>query len=644
MQSENTGSVQHNDQYCTNCNARKAWIEIVLVDELNRPIAGIPYTLAVSGGETRTGISGPDGLIREENLPLTSVVLKTDAQKLADEMEIRPLREGRGPEHSEVKALAALNDHGYRYAVIGELCDRAPEIKKWNKNAFGLPRYHFKSETGFTGIRFSGKDFNRRHVIEICPFRAWSLILNHTSMYDLVNAHNLGFLALLSYRDEIMLDPDEPGTDMRPSLDIRNTVTSFFYNTCFDLSEIPSFEDGRRFYGIATDVPFRERYSPAVFLDSSQSENREFFEHDTQMFFVENNTQIIVSWRGTAGKRDLVTDISYHPVPYPGVKGGKAHYGFLNAYQCMEKYFKEKLKAINDAADKKQLFLCAHSLGGTAALLHAADLKAQAPVVYTYGMPRVFTKTAVEALRDVNHFRHVNDADAVTTVPSDTNMDNWFFELWGPFGAILGTAWTIATAPTLPVQKMLPDLGEAFWHHGKTVSFFQARQIGEAYMPAGNGSALTRARWRFDSGYKFYLVPDIRKDLDEDLRQQQEYLISTVDKTVLEKIFPQHTNPDLDSVVFSFLDHSMVSNYMSLISNQVLRQLDENNTPYAKRKRDDFISKIDHSDAYPPNVARNNTFIHLESVLGELFKHQHSNAVSQTALTRFTEKAHEFTK
>ena len=163
-------------------------------------------------------------------------------------------------------------------------------------------------------------------------------------------------------------------------------------------------------------------------------------------------------------------------------------------------------------------------------------------------------------------------------------------------------------------------------------------------MPAGNGSALTRARWRFDSGYKFYLVPDIRKDLDEDLRQQQAFLISTVDKSVLEKIFPQHTNPDLDSVVFSFLDHSMVSNYMSLISNQVLRQLDENNTPYSKRKRDDFISKIYYSDAYPPNVTRNNTFIHLESVLGELFKHQHSNAVSQTALTRFTEKAHEFTK
>ncbi|KKY64757.1 triacylglycerol lipase [Morganella morganii] len=645
MQSENAESVQRNDPYCTNCNARKAWIEIVLVDELNRPVAGIPYTLAVSGGETRPGISGPDGLIREENLPLTSVILKTDAQKLTDEMENRLLREGRGAEHSEVKALAALNNHGYRYAVIGELCDRAPDIENWNKEAFGLPRYHFKSESDFPGIRFSGNDFNRRHIIEICPFRAWSLILNHTTMYDLVNAHNLAFLALMAYRDEIMLDPDEPDTDMRPSLDIKNTVTSFFYNTCFDLSDIPSFEDGRRFYGIATDVPFRERYYPAVFLDSSQSENREFFEHDTQMFFVENNTQIIAAWRGTAGKRDLVTDASYRPVPYSGVEDSKAkaHYGFLNAYRCMEKYFKEKLQKIEKAADDKKLFICAHSLGGTAALLHAADLKAKSPVVYTYGMPRVFTKSAVEALKDINHFRHVNDADAVTTVPSDTNMDNWFFELWGPFGVILGMAWTIATSPTLPIQKSLPELGEVFWHHGKTVSFFQARQIGEAYLPAGKGAAMTRARWRFNSGYKFYLVPDIRKDLDEKLRQQQEYLISTIDKNVLEDIFPQHTNPNLDSVMFSFLDHSMVSNYMSLISNQVLRQLNENNTPYAKRKRNDFISKIDHSDAYPPNVERNNTFIHLESVLGELFKHQHSNAVSQTALTRFTEKAHEFT-
>ena len=644
MQADNLNPVQYSDPYCTDCNKYKVWIEIVLVDELNQPVAEMPYTLAVSGGQTRTGITDANGLLRVVSLPPTVVTLKTDVKKLIGEMENRVLRVKRGEQHSDVKTQAASDGHGYRYVVVGELCDKAPDIKNWNKEAFGLPRYHFKSETEFPGIRFAGSDFNRRHIIEVCPFRAWSLILNHTKTYDLVNAHNLAFLALMAYQDEVMLDPDGPGVDMRPSLNIKNTVTSFFYNTCFDLSEIPSFEDGSRFYGIVTDLPFRDRYRPAIFLDSSQSENQEFFEHDTQMFFVENNTQIIAAWRGTAGGRDVVTDMSFRPVPYIQVEGANAHYGFLKAYQCMEKYFKEKLQSISTSARDKKLFLCAHSLGGTAALLHAADLKTSLPVVYTYGMPRVFSKTAVTALSDINHFRHVNDADAVTTVPTDTNMDNWFFELWGPFGVILGTAWTIVSAPTLPVQKMLPDFGEVYWHHGKTVSFFQARQIGEAYLSVGKGSSTARARWRFDSKYKFYLVPGIREDLDEDLKQQQEYLISTIDKKVLEDVFPRHTNPNLDSLILSSRDHSMVSQYMSLISNQVLRQIDENNTLVSKAQRDHFISKIDDSDAYPPNVERNNTFIHLEAVLGELFKQQHSSPVSQIALTRFTEKAHEFTK
>ena len=636
-------TVQYNDPYCTDCSKRQAWIEFMLVDEHNAPVAGISYSLMIYGGETRQGRSGKDGLIRVENLPLTSVILKTDAQELADEMELRPLREGRGPEHSEAKALAAQNDHSYRYVVIGELCDRAPVIQKWNYAAFGLPRYHFKSETDFPGIRFSGKDFNRRHMIEICPFRAWSLILNHTRTYDLVNAYNLALMALLSYCNETMQDPDSEKTNMRPVLDEKNTVSSFFYNACFDLSAPPSFEDGARFYAVATDVPFRERYRPAIFLDSSQAGDTATLEHKRRMFFVENNTHIIVSWRGTDGKRDLMTDVSYKPVPYSRVEKAKAHYGFLDAYECMGRYFSKQLDTIPDAARNKQLFLCGHSLGGTGALLHAADLKDRNPLVYTYGMPRVFTRTAVHAFRDLPHFRHVNDADAVTSVPSDTNMDSWLFEAWGWFGIALGTAWTIASAPTLPVQKALPDFGEVYWHHGQPVAFFEARQIGEDRAhPAGKGNSTVKARWRFDSGFKFYLVPGIREDLSDTLKEQQEYLISSADKNVLGETFPQYTNPALDTVGMSFAAHSMSDQYMRIISNQMIRQINEKNTPEQNRKRTDFISRIDRADAYPPNVARNNTFLHMESVLGELFRYQHSNNSSKTALIWFEENTREF--
>lgn len=644
MQANNPKPVQYSDPYCTDCNKHKVWIEIVLVDELNRPVAGMPYTLTVSGGQTRTGTTDANGLLREESLPPTAVTLKTDAQKLTSEMEDRGLRAKRGEKNSDVKIQATSDGHGYRYVVVGELCDKAPDIKNWNKEAFGLPRYHFKSETEFTGIRFAGSDFNRRHIIEVCPFRAWSLILNHTKTYDLVNAYNLGFLSLLSYQDEIMVDPDEPDIDMRPFIGVENTVTAFFYNSCFDLSVIPSFVDGERFYGIVTDLPFRDRYRPAIFLDSSQSENQEFFEHDTQMFFVENSTQIIAAWRGTAGGRDVITDLSCRAVPYAPVKGGKAHYGFLNAYQCMAKYFLEKLGKINRSAGDKELFICGHSLGGTAALLHAAELQERSPVTYTYGMPRVFSKTAVTELSNLTHFRHVNDADSVTSVPFDTNMDNWFFELFGPLGSILGSVWILGTSPTVPLQKMLPDFGEVYWHHGETVSFFQARQIGEAYLPVGKGSATARARWRFDSKYKFYLVPSIRSDVNDDLKHRQEHLISTIDRNILNDVFPRHNNPDIDSIFTDPSDHSMITQYLSLISNQVLKLVDKKKTPVSVKQKAEFIRRTYQDDAYMPNVERNNTFIKLENILEDVFTEQHKNTDSQAALTRFAEKTHEFTK
>lgn len=42
---------KYNDPYCPDCAKHNAWIEILLVDELNNPISDMPYTLTVSGGE-----------------------------------------------------------------------------------------------------------------------------------------------------------------------------------------------------------------------------------------------------------------------------------------------------------------------------------------------------------------------------------------------------------------------------------------------------------------------------------------------------------------------------------------------------------------------------------------------------------------
>lgn len=51
-------TVQYNDPYCTDCSKRQAWIEFMLVDEQNAPVAGISYSLMIYGGETRGGAPG----------------------------------------------------------------------------------------------------------------------------------------------------------------------------------------------------------------------------------------------------------------------------------------------------------------------------------------------------------------------------------------------------------------------------------------------------------------------------------------------------------------------------------------------------------------------------------------------------------
>ncbi|MFL3084750.1 lipase family protein, partial [Providencia stuartii] len=129
----------------------------------------------------------------------------------------------------------------------------------------------------------------------------------------------------------------------------------------------------------------------------------------------------------------------------------KVHKGFLEAYQCVEKYFPAKIKRINTNSKAKKLFITGHSLGGALASLHSSELRDYNPLLYTYGSPRVFTGSGVNALASVNHFRHVNDADTVTSVPFDTNMDNWLFNLYGPLGTVFGFSWTLATLPTIPL-------------------------------------------------------------------------------------------------------------------------------------------------------------------------------------------------
>ncbi|WP_265693406.1 hypothetical protein [Providencia rustigianii] len=223
-------------------------------------------------------------------------------------------------------------------------------------------------------------------------------------------------------------------------------------------------------------------------------------------------------------------------------------------------------------------------------------------------------------------------------------MDNWLFDAYGLLGTIFGFSWTLATLPTIPLQKTLPDIGEVYYHHGNTVSFFEARQIGDEQLRSHTGATLGHKRWRMNGSYKFYLVPSLANTLDKGLEKEQQSYVQSIkgDTDIINEIFPQWNNPTLDTIVTMATDHFMGIKYQAIINNQLLSTLAPSKTPILVTSRQRFSQLIHHEDAYKLNAQRNMTFIELENVLhNSLAKNVNQNEAVIQALLRYKESTHE---
>jgi hypothetical protein len=116
----------------------------------------------------------------------------------------------------------------------------------------------------------------------------------------------------------------------------------------------------------------------------------------------------VVAFRGTASAQDVLTDlmawrIRWHP-------GGRAHAGFAWA---LRRVWPALLQTLTHHSGR--LVYTGHSLGGALATLAATLLPPAA--LYTFGAPRVGNARFAELLRDVDHVRATDCADAVCDVP-----------------------------------------------------------------------------------------------------------------------------------------------------------------------------------------------------------------------------------
>lgn len=138
-------------------------------------------------------------------------------------------------------------------------------------------------------------------------------------------------------------------------------------------------------------------------------------------FLIESEQCAVLAFRGSSSMVDWVADFIAQQTVYRPVKhAGQTHKGFTDIYMSA----RDQVHALlGQLPPDKPLFITGHSLGGALATLAALDIARNtpfiAPVVYTFGAPRVGDPKFVQAYNySVSaHWRFQNEFDIVPHLP-----------------------------------------------------------------------------------------------------------------------------------------------------------------------------------------------------------------------------------
>lgn len=645
------------------CGKQKThWLEFQLLDERGEPLAGIPYraendATRAACAPVYTGVSDAQGVIRLEGLHPIRISLKMAADPLAEQLSTRRLRAERpeparpglgdptplhGPQRpgfSPIEREAQAAGHAYHYLRIGQLCDQLPNFDPPLTDPGSPPAFHFP-DSSYEGFSVDYEGLNCRHVLEVCPLRAWSLVLHHQREYSLANAYNLGLMSILSYSKSLGLD--------------KGSVKEFFELQCMDLSRTPRvWDNGQAWPCLVADVPFSERYTISKLLDTSQVEPPE---GHTQLFYAISAAQVLVAWRGTEtdGVDDLITDLSFRPVeskatvscessvPCPELTAqGRVHLGFRDGFEIAKKVYERDLdEIIHGSAIDKKVYICGHSLGGALGLIHAASLKDVNPLLHTYGMPRTFTLKAAQSLDGLLHFRHVNDSDLVPRVPPEADLDSHLYKLYGPLGTSLGFVWSIMKLTASAVINH----GDPFSHHGEIALFYVADQHVQrrsSQFPAylnkeGLGAPYhTTISHRLQEKAKLYLVPSLDEAESSKAEEAQKRLINSLDREGKDRFFQPYSNPRMGRRI-SITNHFM-SEYQPYLHNQLLESINPHRIQARQVQRQKFEQQMNDNVGKIPadEYSRNRRFLDLHSRLSQALMVTRKAEGGDDALSRF---------
>ncbi len=181
----------------------------------------------------------------------------------------------------------------------------------------------------------------------------------------------------------------------------------------------------------------------------------EFVQTDaTECFVAATPDTLLVTFRGTAGLRDWLSDLNTFSTT---ASYGSLHRGFYFAFQAVKSSLEQVMR--NIGTDNRMLVLTGHSLGGALATVAAAEWATSFKIrsVYTYGQPRVCksdTASHIQTKLASKFFRIVNDDDIVTRVPPGYTHVGKLFH-FGPTGGVSNESLA-ATALSLESSEAPP--------------------------------------------------------------------------------------------------------------------------------------------------------------------------------------------
>jgi triacylglycerol lipase len=184
--------------------------------------------------------------------------------------------------------------------------------------------------------------------------------------------------------------------------------------------------DDRTALELAT-IAFLAYDDPATAVQQMRDRGFEQFHYfdrgDTEAFLVGNAERLVLIFRGTEPLhvQDWITNAQVAKVQ---ACGGRVHSGFWRGCQDVWSEIETEVQRMRRTyATPPPLFLTGHSLGGSLAILVAAQLQLcghQVDGIYTYGCPRIGDRQfAMQYNRRLYNctFRLVNHRDIVSQVP-----------------------------------------------------------------------------------------------------------------------------------------------------------------------------------------------------------------------------------